>query len=336
MILITGATGFIGAYLVDEMIREGFDVLATGRNRAAELFYKEILVPFARLDITDRKNFDKLPKSNIDAVIHLSALLPANVIDYDPREYINVNIIGTINVLEYCRNNNIPKIISTTSYADVQNIWKKGEPINEKAHRNFKFKGDHAVYVISKNTANDLIEYYTEEYGIQNVIFRLPPVYGYGPHLEIYANGKYYKSGFQIFFEKAMKGEDIEIWGDNQITRDIVYIKDVLSAFILALKSNKAKGLYNISSGIPLSLDEQVKTTIKVFSPKGKKSKIIYYPNKKNNSSSYIFDIRKAKEDFEYDPKYIPFEKLLIDYKKEMKLKRFPFLIEGRKKIKNI
>jgi len=336
MILITGATGFIGAYLVDEMVREGFDVLATGRNKAAESYYKKMGIPFTQLDVTDKNSFDKLPKINIDAVIHLSALLPANVTDYDPREYINVNIIGTINVLEYCRNNNIPKIISTTSYADVQNIWKEGEPINEKAHRNFRFKGDHALYVISKNTANDLIEYYTEEYGIQNAIFRLPPVYGYGPHLEIYVNGKYYKSGFQIFFEKAMKGEDIEIWGDSQITRDIVYIKDVVSAFILALKSDKAKGLYNISSGIPLSLDEQVKTTIKVFSPKEKKSKIIYCPNKKNNSSSYIFDIRKAKEDFGYDPKYIPFEKLLIDYKKEMKLKRFPFLIEGRKKIKNI
>lgn len=336
MIIITGATGFIGAYLVDEMIREGFDVLACGRSKAGEEYYKSKGIPFARLDITDRKGFDKLPKDNVNAVVHLAALLPANVTDYDPIKYINVNVIGTINVLEYCRNSNIPKVISTASYADVQNIWKKGEPINEKVPRNFKFKGDHAVYVISKNAASDLMEHYNEEYGMQNIIFRLPPVYGYGPHLEIYVNGKYYKTGFQIFVEKAMKGEDIEIWGDSQTTRDIVYVKDVVSALILALKSNKAKGLYNISSGTPLSLDEQVKTTIKVFSQKGKKSKIIYRPDKKNNSASYIFDIRKAREDFGYVPKYVPFEKLLIDYKKEMELKRFPFLIEGRRKIKNV
>ena len=205
----------------------------------------------------------------------------------------------------------------------------------EKASRDYKFVGDHAMYVISKNAATDIIEHYSQEYRINGIVFRLPPVYGYGPHSEIYVNGKYYKSGFQIFVEKAINSEDIEIWGDSHVTRDIVYIKDVISAFMLALESNRAHGLYNISSGMPLSLDEQVKAIIKVFSPKGRKSKIIYRPDKNNASSSYIFDIKKAKEDFRYEPKFIPFEKMLIDYKEEMESKRFSFLVESRKKFKS-
>ena len=335
MIVVTGATGFIGTYLVDELVKEKFDVLATGRNRSAELYYKKAGIPFTRLDVTKEEDFDKLPNEGVDSVVHLAALLPANVRNYVAKDYININVIGTINVLEYCRKNNVNKIISTTSYADVQNLWKKRKPISEDSCRNFKFFGDHAIYVISKNTSTDIIENYSQEYGMYGIVFKLPPVYGYGPHSEIYVDGKYYKSGFQVFLEKAIKGEDIEIWGDSQIERDVVYIKDVVSGFILALKSNRAQGLYNISSGVSLSLSEQVKTTIKVFSSKEKKSKIIYRPDKKNVSTSYIFDIRKAKEDFGYKPKFVPFEKMLIDYKKEMENKRFSFLIESRKKSKD-
>jgi len=335
MIIITGATGFIGTYLVDELVRQGFDVLATGRNKAAESYYKKMGIPFMRLDVTDEDNFNKLPQENVDAIVHLAALLPANVREYNPRDYINITVMGTINVLEYCIKNNVKKVISTTSYADVQNLWEKDKPIKEAASRDFKFIGDHAMYVISKNASADIITHYSQQYGMHGIVFRLPPVYGYGPHSEIYVNGKYYKSGFQVFLEKAMKGEDIEIWGNSQVTRDVVYVKDVVSAFALALKSDKAQGLYNISSGIPLSLDEQVKVTIKVFSPMNKKSKRIYRPDKKNNSTSYIFDISKAKKDFGYEPNFIPFEKMLVDYKKEMESKRFSFLVESRRKSKN-
>jgi len=333
MIIVIGATGFIGTYLVDELLREGVDVIATGRNKTIAKYLKKKGVLFVELDITKKEDFKKLPTENIDAVVLLAALLPANVKNHNPFDYIKVNITGTLNVLEYCRLNNVKKLISTTSYADVQNLWSKNMPINETAKRDFKFTGDHTLYIITKNTASDLIEHYNQEYGMQGVVLRLPPVYGYGPHLEIYVNGKYYKSGFQIFVEKATKGESIEIWGDSNITRDIVYIKDVVSAFILVLKSTRAKGLYNITSGVPLSLDEQVKTTIEVFSPKNKPSEIIYQPDKKNASTSYIFDITKARQDFGYAPQFIPFKKMLLDYKSEMDKGEFDFLVKNRKKV---
>src|SRR5690606_2702231 len=162
----------------------------------------------------------------------------------------------------------------------------------------------------------DLILHYNIEHDFQGSIFRLPPVYGYGPHAEIYVDEKYYKSGFQIFLEKAMAGEPIEIYGDKDMSRDVVYVKDVTSAFIGAIQSQHSKGVYNITSGIATTLEQQVKDIIDVFSGEHGKSEIIYSPEKLNSGKSYIFDISKGTKDFGYQPKYVPFKNLLLDYQK--------------------
>jgi len=78
--------------------------------------------------------------------------------------------------------------------------------------------------------------------------------------------------------------------GDPDKGRDIIYVKDVVSAIKAAIFSNDAKGLYNIASGKFLTLREQVQTTIKVFSPKNKPSEILYYPEK-NNPLDHLFMI---------------------------------------------
>lgn len=326
MVVVIGASGFIGTYLVDQLIENGVSVLATGRNSVAKKYYEGRGIPFVELDITSKKSFSLLPKENVDAVILLAALLPANVSQENPYLYVDVNIVGTLNVLEYCRENNIKKIISTTSYADLQNLWSADRILMADENRAFRLKGDHAVYVISKNAATDLILYYNEEYGMQGSIFRLPPVYGVGPHSALYVNGKWYKSGFQVFVDKAKAGEDIEIFGNKDVVRDIVYIKDVVMAFINAINSQNAIGVYNITSGESSSLEEQVKDIIEVFSPVDKRSRIIYRPEIMNNSSSYRFDIEKARKDFGYNPQYVPFKRLVEDYKKEMEKLKYPHL----------
>ena len=173
----------------------------------------------AKVLTDEAKDINKLPTKGVEGVILLAALLPANSsVDLDKDEnaadYFKINTIGTINILEYCRKNNIKKFISCSSYADVFNAWKKGYAIKETEPRNYNYKGDHAVYVFSKNAAEDMIHYYNEQHGLQGAMFRFPPVYGVGPHGSIYVNGKVYKSGIQTFIEKAEKGENIEIWGN--------------------------------------------------------------------------------------------------------------------------
>ncbi|WP_271809503.1 NAD-dependent epimerase/dehydratase family protein [Clostridium beijerinckii] len=338
MVIVIGATGFIGVYTVEKLLNEGYEVIATGRNKVVGDYYKSKGVKFIELDMSNEADFEKLPRENVEGIILLAGLLPANAqVDIDKDEnasdYIKINTIGTINVLEYCRKNNINKVISTTSYADVFNSWKRDIALTEDEPRNFKYDGDHAVYVISKNASLDIMQYYNVQHGLQCSAFRLPPVYGVGPHSEIYVNGKYYKTGIQTFIEKAEKGEDIEIWGDPQISRDIIYVKDVATAFMKALQSDKAKGLYNMTSGIPLTLEDQVKTVIKVFT-KGKKSNVVYRPELKNNTPSYLFSMEKAKKDFGFEPKYKDYEKIMIDYKKELESHRLDFLINSRRKNK--
>lgn len=338
MIIVIGATGFIGMYTVDKLLEEGFKVLATGRNPIMKKELESKGVRCIELDMANKDDFDKLPTENVEGVILLAGLLPANAkvditCDENADEYIRTNVIGTINVLEYCRKNNIKKVISTSSYADVFNAWKKGVALKEDEPRDFKYTGDHAVYVISKNTANDIMEYYNQQHNLQCSQFRLPPVYGVGPHSVIYVNGKYYKSGIQTFIENAEEGKDIEIWGDPNISRDIIYVKDVAKAFALALKSDKTYGLYNMTSGTELTLEDQVKAVIKIFG-KDKESKIVYRPDKKNNTPSFLFNMNKAKEDFGFVPEYKSYEDMMIDYKKELESGRWDMFISSRLKDK--
>ncbi len=337
MVIVIGATGFIGLYTVEKLIESGKEVIATGRNRKVQPMLEKMGAEFIELDITNKKDFDKLPAEGVEGVVLLAGLLPANAKvdlteDENADEYFEVNVIGTINVLEYCRRNGVRKLINCSSYSDVSGAWKKGVALKESEPRDFKFTGDHAVYVISKNAAIDVMEYYNQQHGMQCACFRFPPVYGVGPHATIYVNGKPYKSGIQTFIEKAEKGEPIEIWGDPHITRDIIYVKDVATAFVKALESDRTYGLYNMTSGTELDLEDQVKAVIQVFGG-DKQSEIIYRPDKPNNTPSFLFDMTKAREDFGFVPEYTSYVDIMKDYKRELESGRWDVLVESRTKV---
>jgi len=332
MILLIGANSFIGAYTVDALLSHGYKVAVTARKEKFREYYEKKNVDFYKLDLTNELDFEKLPKKDVECVILLAGLLPANVnvdldIDENAADYFRINTIGTINVLEYCRKNNIKRVISNCSYADVCKSWGKGYPITEEEPRGFLYKGDHAVYVFSKNAANDVLEYYNQQHGMKNAIFRFPPVYGVGPHGSLYVNGHYKKSGMQIFIEKAEKGEPITIYGDPQLSRDVIYVKDVAEAYCLACNSEKTYGLYNMTSGVPLTLQKQVETIIEVFS-KDKKSEIYYDNTVNNNTPSYLYSMKKAKDDFGFVPKYSDFRDMMIDYKKDLENKQYREIFE--------
>ena len=322
MILIIGATGFIGMYTAEAFLKKGYEVLAAGRNKNVGEELSKEGAAFLELDITKKEDFEKLPNEGITGIILLAGLLPANttadLVDEDnAADYFEVNVIGTINVLEWARKHGIKKVIGASSYADVRGAWRKGYAITEEEPRDFSFTGDHSVYIISKNAANDVMEYYNQQHHMKCAWFRFPPVYGVGPHGTINVNGKPYKSGIQTFIENASAGKDIEIWGDPEISRDIIYVKDVARAYVLAMESEKTYGLYNMTSGVPLTLIDQAKTVIEVFG-EDRGSKIVLRPEKKNNTPSFLFSMEKAKRDFDFVPEYTDFNLMMEDYKKEM------------------
>ena len=336
MVIIFGATGFIGLYTVKKLLEEGVKVIGTGRNDIVGEKIKAMGAEYVHLDITKKDDFEKLPTNEIDGVILLAGLLPANsTVELDKEEnaadYFEVNVIGAINVLEYCRKNNIKKVIGNCSYSDVSGAWGTGRTITEDEPRDFKFTGDHAVYVISKNACNDVMEYYNQQHGLQCSWFRFPPVYGVGPHGTIYVNGKKYKSGIATFIDNAKEGKNIELWGNPHIKRDIIYVKDVAEAYYLAIKSDNSYGLYNMTSGTELDLEEQAKAVIDVFG-KNSGSKIVYRPDKENNTPSFLYSMEKAKRDFGFVPKYTNYYEMMKDYKKEMESGYWDSLVSSRKK----
>lgn len=323
MYIIIGASSFIGVYTVEEFLEKGCKVLVTGRNNKFKKHYDQLGVKYINLDLTNKDDFEQLPKKGVEGVILLGGLLPANVTvnlgeDENADDYFSVNTIGTVNVLEYCRKNGISRVISSCSYADVRGAWGK-KIITEDEPRDYIYTGDHAVYVFSKNAANDTMEYYNQQHGMKNAWFRFPPVYGVGPHDTLYINGSLKKSGLKTFIDRATRGEDICIFGDRNLSRDIIYVKDVANAFYLAMKSEKTSGLYNITSGRGVTLQEQAKVISELWAPNhGKKSQIVYREDIKNNTSSYLFSIVKAYQDFNFKPKYADFKQMMKDYKKEL------------------
>lgn len=322
MVIIFGATGFIGMYTARAFMDAGIQVAAVGRNpRSGDALRKQGAI-FYKMDITDEDAFTQLPSDDVDGVVILSGLMPANsradLRDTEnASDYFRVNVIGTINILEYCRKNNIKKIIGNCSYNDVSEAWDKKYPITENEPRNFSFLGDHAAYVISKCACNDIMEYYNQQHNMQCAWFRLPPVYGVGPHDMIFVNGRPKKSGIATFIDNAQEGKDIEIWGNPHLKRDLIYVKDVAEAYVLAMRSRYTKGLYNMTGHIQVDLEEQVRTVIEVFGGE-KESKVIYRPEMMNSTPSYLYSMDKAKRDFDFEPKYTDYKKMMEDYKVEL------------------
>lgn len=316
MILVIGATGYIGRYLCKYMKEQGMEVLALGRSEKVANFFEKQEINFQYFDINDESCYEKLPNENIEAVIDLSASLAEH--ETPVKKFFEINTIGVYRILEFCRKNHIKKFILTSSHKVYNDVEK--DIISEKDA--ISFKGDHSPYIISKIAAENFVEYYNKDFGMNGVCLRLTGVHGYGEilgHLNI--DGSYKKSTFEIFVEKAINGNVIDVWGNQNIKRDHIYIKDVLSAIICAIKAKEAKGIYNIASGIGYSQYEEAKALSEVFCKNDNKSNVTLNEEKQGLTRGYVYDITKAKEELKWMPKYTDLIEMFNDYKYEWERK---------------
>lgn len=316
MILIVGATGYVGRYLSIYLKEQGYDILALGRSKKVQTFFEENNVPFQFFDMNDPSSFDALPTQNIEAVVLLSACLAEH--ETPVERFFEINTIGVYKMLEYCRKNGIKKFILSSSHKVYNDIDKK--IISEED--GISFRGDHTPYIISKIAAENFVTYYNKDFGIEGIVLRFTGVHGYGEILgHLNTDGSYRKSTFEIFFEKILRGEKIEVWGDQSIVRDHIYIKDVLSAIKAAVDSNGVSGIYNLATGVGYSQYDEAKALNEVFG--GGRSDIELHPEKPGLTRGYVYDITKIKKDLNWEPKYIDLVELYTDYKKEWELKKY-------------
>lgn len=322
-VMIFGAAGMIGVYLTDDLIEKQYNVIAVCHKESDAQSYKRKGIESYVVDISDSSDFERLP-NNVDVVILLAGILPAGMKGYQPEKYFQVNTIGALNVLEYCRKNGIKQVLYAQSHSDVFGHWKD-KIIDAYTSPSINYNNDHSVYIISKIAAAELLETYHQMYGLSYVLFRLPNIYSYHPDKFYFVNGEKKIIAYRMFIEKAIKGEPIEIWGNPKMKRDVVYVKDLTQMFINAIKFEIKRGKYNVSNGKELTLEQQIKDIISVFSSTNNKSEIIYRDDIKIPDINYHYDISNAVKELNYKPKYFHIE-MLEDMKNEMKKERFSFL----------
>lgn len=321
-IIIFGATGNVGSYLLKYALEyfnhDEYEIIASGRRETD--FFTQRGIPYYSVDITKEGDFNKLPKEGIYAVILLSAQIPSYMSEYEPKKYIDSIITGGYNVLEYCRKCHADRILYSQTVFDISE-YPHNVILKADIKPNFKYTGDHAVYVIAKNTMLELLEHYYQEYGLKKFIFRFPTIYSYSPYPYYFPNGIKTKRPVYQMIEKAQQGEPIEVWGDKNYAKDMVHVYDCSQMMCKAVEANLSKGIYNVGTGIPVTIEEQIKTIIDVFSPADHKSEIIYCPDKVCGGG-FLMDISNAKSELGYEPKY-DCKRLFEDYKNEMSVQRF-------------
>lgn len=316
MILIVGATGYVGRYLSVYLKEKGYDILALGRSAKVQQFFKENEIPFQYFDMNDEDTYRKLPTNDIEAVVCLSACLAEH--ETPVEKFFEINTLGVYKLLEFCRINGIKKFILSSSHKVYNDINK--EVISEKD--GISFRGDHSPYIISKIAAENFVEYYHKDFGIEGIILRFTGVHGYGEILgHLNADGTYKKSTFEIFFERILEGKTIEVWGNQSIKRDHIYIKDVLTAVEAAINAKNVSGIYTIASGVGYSQYDEAKALNIVFG--GGRSEIELHPEKPGLTRGYIYDISAAKKALNWAPKYTDMVELYSDYKKEWESKKY-------------
>ena len=235
MIIIAGATGYIGKYLSVELTKKGREVLALGRNQKSAEFLRAQGVPFLEFDLLNDADYDKLPTENIEAIVNLAVALPEHELPLET--FFDVNMMGNYKLLEFARKNGINRFIMASSHKVYWDITRP-EPITENDLP--CFIGPHSPYIISKIAAENFLQWYSKDYDMDTIVLRLTGVHGFGALMGfLESDGSYTRTAIEVFIEKALKGETIEVWGDTNIKRDHVYIKDVLGAIEASIAAPK-------------------------------------------------------------------------------------------------
>jgi UDP-glucose 4-epimerase len=295
-ILVLGASGSLGRG-VTRHLKDKHDVTATYVKNQ----FTEQGVNVKRADITAPESLERLG-ADFDTVVLIAGAMPATMAGYDPKRYIDTNITGTLNVLEFCRKSNIKKIIYIMTFSDVSHKFFNGVPIKSDDSRGLTLTGDHAVYSISKVAACDLIEHYHQEYGLQTIIFRIPTVYCADDNFNYYVDGVQKTKAYVQMIRAVVSGGKVELWGDPNHSKDMPYIKDFARLIKLGVEHKTAQGIFNAGTGNAVSLREFVDTIMLVFSP-DTAVEIISRPDKPSQPN-FTFDMSKTNEVFGFVPEW--------------------------------
>lgn len=311
-ILVIGGAGFIGSHVVAELLKTDiaeviiYDNFARGKHSNIEEYLEDdrcTLYPNGG----DVREVDILNDavSKVDGVVHLAAMWLLHCKDF-PRTAFHVNIEGTFNVLEACVNNNIERLVYSSSasvYGDaVQVPMTEEHPFN---NRNF--------YGATKIAGESMCHAYHDRYGLSYVGLRYMNVYG--PHQDQTAA---YTGVIPIMLNKVEAKEAPSINGDGSQAYDFVSVYDVARCNVLALQSEATDEFYNVGTGVQTSIGELCDTILEM---KGSDLKVEYNPYSEDDARRMVQNRigcpEKAEKDlgFKYEHDLRTGLQLLIDWR---------------------
>ncbi|MCK6605977.1 MAG: SDR family oxidoreductase [Ignavibacteriaceae bacterium] len=301
-VVITGGAGFIGSHIAEYWAEQGADVHIVDNLRSGyeKNFAHLEGVTFLNGSITDRSIVEKAMEG-ADYVHHLAALISVPESVLNPRLCVEINIQGLLNVLEAARDNNVKKLIHISSAAVYGD-----SPVSPKSVRMRPVPK--TPYGITKLDGEYYLSLFTREYGMKTTSLRCFNVFG--PRQD---PNSQYAAAIPMFIQKALLGEDIIIYGDGKQTRDFVYVKDVVHANILAVKSDIPDGVFNVGCERIISINELAELIIEIT---GSKSRIVFRPERLGDIKHSIASIVETKDALGYEPQFelIDGLKLTIEY----------------------
>jgi UDP-N-acetylglucosamine 4-epimerase len=297
--LVTGAAGFIGSNLVEAILGLGYKVrgldnFSTGKTENIALFIDDPNFELIEGDIRDMDTCRRLCK-NIDYVLHQAAWgsVPRSI--EMPLLYEEINIKGTLNMLETARQNNVKKFVyasSSSVYGDEPSLPKK-----EGTEGNLL-----SPYAITKRANEEYGKLYTKLYGLDTYGLRYFNVFGEKQD----PNGAY-AAVIPKFIKQLLNSERPTIYGDGKQSRDFTYIENVVEANLKACKApRKAAGqVYNIAFG---GREYLIDVYYMLCRALDKRIEPIFAPDRPGDIKHSNADISKAKEMLGYEPEWC-FEK---------------------------
>ena len=238
--LVTGGAGFIGSHLVEALLSEDCEVVVLDNlsgGSLSNLAPVKNKINFYENDIREGEVLKKAAEG-CDVIFHLAAVVAVQETINNPVESTIINDIGTLNVLEAARKNNVRRVVLASScavYGDDPQLPKKETMTPKPA----------SPYAVHKLSAEHYARIYFELFGLETVSLRFFNVYG--PRQD---PSSPYSGVISIFMTKAVSREAPVIYGDGNQSRDFVYVKDVVKANLLAARANTLNGgVMNVGTG---------------------------------------------------------------------------------------
>lgn len=247
-VLVTGGAGFIGSHTVDALLERGLSVwvidnLSTGTLRNLKRWKGNPNFHFAKGDVTKSKPLRDIA-GKVEAIVHLAALVSPKISVANPELANDVNVSGTLKVLQAALRRHVEKVVFASSSSVYGNSTMN--PIPENAALD-----PISPYGVSKLAAEKYCRAYHVVYGLKTVSLRYLNVYGERQ------SSNPYSGVIAIFARNLLDGKRPKIFGDGRQTRDFIHVSDVVNANLLALRSKQGVGgSFNIGTGQATSIRE--------------------------------------------------------------------------------